>query len=509
MKINKFLFIIFFTLFLMVTFLINIKAEEGNGLSGDVGSIIIPVEKKWQDVATADRPSSVTVKLYKYLGTLNTSANPIRTMVLTSENDWKGNFDISNETLVSGNQNYSFAIVEEEVSGFQEVLADHVNPNVTFIAPSTSSDWHVTNPCSELNITVNADYKTVLVVKKGGDFIVWTAEALTENERELICNSVKKNNEFKKISSDSATFISGFGGTSNGITVTEDKITFAASSKWAKFATGLYYKSSVETNSSSITNTHKKKTLSVEKKWIDHNNILGLRPTSVSVQLYNFETPIGDPIILNESNEWKYDYTDLNEYINGALASYSIREIYDGIYTSTSDVSGNKTTITNKYEVTPTTVSVTKFWVNTEHYIENLPGVIVNLCYRTDENDNDCKVIASAILNDDNDWSYTFTQGQDGEKELDILPSNYIYEVSEVGYDGLQEEDRYFFENFIVTSIDHDNNNWSITNTCIASYELPEAGSSGMLILIVIGSLLLVSPVIYIGYNFYKRKMIS
>lgn len=38
-----------------------------------------------------------------------------------------------------------------------------------------------------------------------------------------------------------------------------------------------------------------------------------------------------------------------------------------------------------------------------------------------------------------------------------------------------------------------------------AGYILPATGSSAMLILIIIGSLLLVSPVIYIGYSFYKR----
>ena len=40
----------------------------------------------------------------------------------------------------------------------------------------------------------------------------------------------------------------------------------------------------------------------------------------------------------------------------------------------------------------------------------------------------------------------------------------------------------------------------------IGGYLLPETGSSGMLILLIIGSLLLIGPVIYIGYEFYKTK---
>ena len=40
----------------------------------------------------------------------------------------------------------------------------------------------------------------------------------------------------------------------------------------------------------------------------------------------------------------------------------------------------------------------------------------------------------------------------------------------------------------------------------VAGYLLPATGSSGMLILLIIGSLLLIVPVIYIGYLFYKEK---
>lgn len=46
-----------------------------------------------------------------------------------------------------------------------------------------------------------------------------------------------------------------------------------------------------------------------------------------------------------------------------------------------------------------------------------------------------------------------------------------------------------------------------VTFTNISSYELPATGSSGMLILLIMGSLLLVIPVIYISVNILNRKL--
>ena len=43
--------------------------------------------------------------------------------------------------------------------------------------------------------------------------------------------------------------------------------------------------------------------------------------------------------------------------------------------------------------------------------------------------------------------------------------------------------------------------------TNVSGYELPATGSSGMLILIIIGSLLLVVPIIYISVNVLNKKL--
>ena len=51
------------------------------------------------------------------------------------------------------------------------------------------------------------------------------------------------------------------------------------------------------------------------------------------------------------------------------------------------------------------------------------------------------------------------------------------------------------------------NDNMEIKFTNVSGYELPATGSSGMLILLIIGSLLLVVPIIYISVNVLNKKM--
>ena len=51
------------------------------------------------------------------------------------------------------------------------------------------------------------------------------------------------------------------------------------------------------------------------------------------------------------------------------------------------------------------------------------------------------------------------------------------------------------------------NDNMEIKFTNVSGYELPATGSSGMLILLIIGSLLLVVPIIYISVNVLNKRL--
>ena len=108
----------------------------------------------------------------------------------------------------------------------------------------------------------------------------------------------------------------------------------------------------------------------------------------------------------------------------------------------------------------------------------------------------------------------TFTNGvanitlKGNEKvEFINIPKNSKYEIEETTTDGYIVKtclsDSCNDTNKISGTLDN-NKDIKIINT--ANYEMPETGSSGMLILIIIGSLFIGIPVIYIIHNLYKKR---
>lgn len=106
-----------------------------------------------------------------------------------------------------------------------------------------------------------------------------------------------------------------------------------------------------------------------------------------------------------------------------------------------------------------------------------------------------------------NNGTITFTL-TDGEcLIIKNLPYKIEYSIKELTTDGfvvsyqIDQQEVNNLEKLVLIK----STNTKIINT--TGYELPATGSSGMLILIIIGSLLLIGPVIYIGYDIYKRKV--
>ena len=92
------------------------------------------------------------------------------------------------------------------------------------------------------------------------------------------------------------------------------------------------------------------------------------------------------------------------------------------------------------------------------------------------------------------------------------LPYRISYKIRETNNDGFivkyQVNDEainiYNSENIKSYTLDKDS---KVKFTNISGYELPATGSSGMLILLIIGSLLLVVPIIYISVNVLNKKL--
>ena len=109
------------------------------------------------------------------------------------------------------------------------------------------------------------------------------------------------------------------------------------------------------------------------------------------------------------------------------------------------------------------------------------------------------------------DGKTTFTLKSNEKIIIRDLPLNINYTIKELNTDGFvvkyqvnDGEVKIYDENNLEIINLNDNNNILFINA--SGYELPETGSSSTLILIIIGYLLLIGPIIYIGYDIYKKK---
>lgn len=109
------------------------------------------------------------------------------------------------------------------------------------------------------------------------------------------------------------------------------------------------------------------------------------------------------------------------------------------------------------------------------------------------------------------DGKTTFTLKSNEKIIIKDLPLNINYTIKELNTDGFvvkyqvnDGEVKIYDENNLEIINLNDNNNILFINA--SGYELPETGSSSTLILIIIGYLLLIGPIIYIGYDIYKKK---
>lgn len=72
-------------------------------------------------------------------------------------------------------------------------------------------------------------------------------------------------------------------------------------------------------------------TRTVVKEWRDRG-FETERPNSVSIQLYADEKTYGEPVILNNGNSWRHDWTDLPKEKDGKEIIYSVKEIANDNY---------------------------------------------------------------------------------------------------------------------------------------------------------------------------------
>ena len=178
-----------------------------------------------------------------------------------------------------------------------------------------------------------------------------------------------------------------------------------------------------------VTNTHEveKTSVSASKVWSDNDDQDGVRPSSVTVQLYADDVASGDPVMLNAANSWKHTWSDLAKNAAGKAITYTVKEVSvpDGYTSAVSGDAASGFTVTNTHKPGVTSVSGTKTWNDGDNQDGIRPkSITVNLL--ADGVKVQSKVVAAA-----DGWKYSFEnlpQSKDGKK--------ITYTVSEETVDG-------------------------------------------------------------------------
>ncbi len=161
-----------------------------------------------------------------------------------------------------------------------------------------------------------------------------------------------------------------------------------------------------------VENTPKLIDISVEKQWEDEDNLFGLRPEAIEVELYIDEEPSGKTYLLNEANEWKVVIKDLP-----VTNTYSFKEKdLDKNYKAEYSVNGTSFIVTNTLDILDPLI----IKVDADDNEIRLPGAVFEL-YMDSNND---------LVYDENDKKIgEYTTNEYGVAKTQDLPiGTYFYQ---------------------------------------------------------------------------------
>jgi len=189
-------------------------------------------------------------------------------------------------------------------------------------------------------------------------------------------------------------------------------------------------------NGFNITNIHEAEKISIEgnKTWEDNNNQDGVRPQSITINLFANGEKI-DTKQVTENEEWKWNFENLPKYKNGVEIEYTISE--ENVENYTSKVEGYNIINTHTPEETGRTVQ--KVWQDSNNQDGIRPESIeVQLL----SNGEACG--EKVTLSEENEWKYTWEKLP--EKKDGVKIEYTLEEIGEVpGY-----EVTYDNESFII-----------------------------------------------------------
>ena len=413
------------------------------------GTVVIPVEKTWDDNDNAAglRPSSVTIKLYRYKeNETYDESSPFKTAQITADSGWRAEFGLNdtgdgNDIIYVENgqyKTYKFAVKEDPVPSYTEIAPAHTDPNVVMTVDTGSWDRHEPNNDLEMDITTVGSTKNYIAIHgTQGKFYVWTPEELSLLEQHAIEAFCETKPGYGGETWGKTTFLTGFGYHSEvGFTVSGTHIKFDAHSNWAMWAAGEYTRSTIEQNTGKITNTVSTVDVTVTKAWDDGSDADGIRPGSLTLTLNGLPADMTapEPTVTKDGDSWTYTWTGLPAANStGTEIVYTVSEntMPDG-YQAEPTTAGNGGTITNTHTPETTEVKITKVWDDAADQDGIRPGTAEFTRYLTLKADGETVSAVPTVKADETDPNKYIVVWEDLPKNKAGQPIEYTVEEAEI-----------------------------------------------------------------------------
>ena len=180
----------------------------------------------------------------------------------------------------------------------------------------------------------------------------------------------------------------------------------------------------------------------VTKIWEDNNNQDGLRPASIMVQLMADKKPYGDPVELNEANNWTYTWTRLPVKEKKKEITYKVEEIskiegYDTTYSDDTFI------ITNTHKPAEVFVEGTKTWDDNDNQ-DGLRPTSITINLLADGEQIDSMVVTPAA---DGTWSWRF-DNLPKFRNANGTVTKIQYSIEEIKVDGYESKKDYTNDRF-------------------------------------------------------------
>ena len=342
-----------------------------------IKSLVVNVDKVWEDEDYYNRPEAVEVTLYR-------DNEAFETVTLTAENNWRYSWtDLTDE--------YSWSVDEARIP------AEYVK-TVT----NQGDDWTITNTRTPnpVEITVTKAWNhnggkdlpesiTVTLYKNGEAY-----DTVVLNEEKGWAHTWEGLNDAAQWSVDETDVPAGY---TKEVSVDGYEFTI--------------------TNTRTINPVE----VSVKKVWEASEGVV--HPESVEAVLYRDGEEFAT-VTLSAENDWSYIWSGLTDEYSWSVDEKSVPEGYTKNVTG----EGNDFTITNTKEFTVIDICVNKVWYGAG--ITHPASVEVTL-YRNGE------VYDTVTLSPENDWSYTW-EGLTDEFQWTVdepsVPSGYAKTVRQDGW---------------------------------------------------------------------------